>query len=498
MKLKGSRANPELGSALLIAIFALMLISVVGIALLVSTGTDSALAGNYRNSTGAYYAALAGLAEAKARLLPQNHPLPGFPVPNGGSVDVHQVVYILNPRAGEAVNPTDPSNPYYDREYATEFAWGLGGVTVQTTASMSSVAGLPAQFYKWVRVNPVTEAALHLDVDGQGANDQSTPLFSTGMGLNRTSTGAEAFEITAFAVMPDKSAKILQYVAVSGASAASPNLSSAAAGPLGYPAGLTLLGSSVQYTGPGNGNFYIRGQDQCGTNTLTPAIGFANSGDAVGSSLTNIQAGATPSSNYQGAPAQAPGPPPVPSNQSIADVTNWIQPSWLTPSGLDAVVQDITRSADVVINGNASGSTISSQAASMSASNPMIIVVNGDLNLNAWHNSGYGLLLVTGTLYYDPDATWEGLVLVIGQGDFVSTKHGTGGIDGAVLVAKTRDSAGNLLPSLGAASFSQTGGGANSGRGINYSSCWISGQPGSPGALGLLPYKVLSFREITQ
>jgi len=122
-------------------------------------------------------------------------------------------------------------------------------------------------------------------------------------------------------------------------------------------------------------------------------------------------------------------------------------------------------------------------------------VVNGDLDLSAWPNTGYGLLLVTGTLNYDPDATWEGLVLVIGQGNFVSTKHGTGGIDGAVVVAKTRDASGNLLPSLGAASFSQTGSGANSGRGINYNSCWIGGPYG---AQGPLTYKVLSFREITQ
>ena len=49
----------ERGAALLIAIFALLLISVVGIALIVSSGTDSALARNYRTSANAYYAALA-------------------------------------------------------------------------------------------------------------------------------------------------------------------------------------------------------------------------------------------------------------------------------------------------------------------------------------------------------------------------------------------------------------------------------------------------------
>ncbi len=45
----------------------------------------------------------------------------------------------------------------------------------------------------------------------------------------------------------------------------------------------------------------------------------------------------------------------------------------------------------------------------MSLSNPMTVVVNGDLDLSGWHNAGFGLLLVTGTLHYDPDASWNGL-----------------------------------------------------------------------------------------
>ena len=95
----------EAGAALLIAIFALLLISVVGIALLVSTSADTALAGNYRTSTGAYYGALAGLEEARGRLLWKN---PNYI--NAGGVYANllntsgvptwgltQVLYIINP-----------------------------------------------------------------------------------------------------------------------------------------------------------------------------------------------------------------------------------------------------------------------------------------------------------------------------------------------------------------------------------------------------------------
>src|SRR5947207_4805550 len=61
------RRRTEEGIALLISIFVLLLISVVAISLIVSSGTESALAGNYRSSTGVYYAALSGLEEARDR-----------------------------------------------------------------------------------------------------------------------------------------------------------------------------------------------------------------------------------------------------------------------------------------------------------------------------------------------------------------------------------------------------------------------------------------------
>jgi hypothetical protein len=117
----------------------------------------------------------------------------------------------------------------------------------------------------------------------------------------------------------------------------------------------------------------------------------------------------------------------------------------------------------------------------------MAVVVRGDLTINGWHNTGYGLLLVTGTLTYDPDASWNGIILVIGKGVFISNQSAPGQINGAMLIANTRDSSG-LLTTLGPASFSQTGGGS----GIHYSSKWIAA------AQSAAPYQVLSFREISQ
>jgi len=536
------RKPREAGAALLIAIFALLLISVVGIALLVSTSADTALAGNYRTSTGAYYGALAGLEEARGRLLWKNpdylnaggvyaNLLSTSGVPTWG---LTQVLYIINPGPGESVDPTsaNPAN-YPDTEYGQEFpGWGLSGASVNQIPSVSPVAsaGLPGPSYKWVRINPATEQSLNMDVNGDGAIDSVAVLFydpanansvykpTPGLVLSSppvpatppTPTAVEALEITALAVLPNGSQKILQYVVaplIISAQASSNSL-----GPLNasFPAALTLAGTGVSYTGPQTTTFTINGQDQCNTNNLHYSIGYTYNPDG-----TQIAAGASGpppgyANNYQGYPSVA-GPPPT-TTKGLTTIVNvnpssanaLIAPGWLTPASLDSIAQDITKSADVVIDGVSSGPAHASNLPAMAPNTPMTVVVNGDLDLTGWHGVGYGLLLVTGTLTYDPDATWEGLVLLIGQGVFVSTASGVNGFDGAVFMAKTRDGSGNLLSSLGAASYSQTGSSGNFGRGINYNSCWISGNAGNPIVQGIrgplingpLSYKVLSFREI--
>jgi hypothetical protein len=529
-QIRTGQLAPQSGAALLIAIFALLLISVVAIALVVSQGTDSALAGNYRTSTAGYYAAMAGLEEARGRLLWKNPncfvaritapncPNPTF-IPMTGfypSLALTDVRYILNPANGETVDPTSTTpSSYPDKEYQQEFGWSLGGTNVVTIPSVWSASGSNGPSYKWVRINPVTEQSLRLDVNNDGTYDTVTALQYDPANVDVSNnprpglvfplparpTAVQALEITSLSVMPNGSQRMLQYVVAPYALSTQASNSPAAPPPnsptyTNFPAALTLDGNGVGYTGPGSANFYVNGQDPCSTtNNLVYSIAYTNLGDGP-----RISGAATPSLNYLGAPGGSGGPPPPPSNPGVGNINQvptyapLLRPSWLTPSGLDSVVQDITKAADVVLTGPVTATT-SLTALGMTPNNPMTIVVNGDLDFNAWHQTGYGVLLVTGNLKYDPDATWEGLVLVIGQGNFISTRGGSGGIDGAVFIAKTRDASGNLLSSLGAASFSQTSSG--SAKGINYNSCWLNGTPAAPGALTYpLTYKVLSFREI--
>jgi hypothetical protein len=104
--------------------------------------------------------------------------------------------------------------------------------------------------------------------------------------------------------------------------------------------------------------------------------------------------------------------------------------------------------------------------------------------------TGYGNLVVTGTLTISGNYSWNGLVLVIGSGASVLNGGGNGQINGSVFVANTSGG------TLNAANTDWSGGGGN---GIQYNHCWaddmLSKIPYNPvmSAKGL---QVLSLRNL--
>jgi hypothetical protein len=215
-----------------------------------------------------------------------------------------------------------------------------------------------------------------------------------------------------------------------------------------------------------------------------PAIGVPDDADVgnVQSGIPGSQAG-----NYT-------GPGASPDVEHVTPATNL-----RTVQSLDQIAQSIIQNADAVIPGLATDANLPS---AMSSTNPMTIAIQGDPTQPHQGDfylgssvTGYGLLLVTGNLTYDPGANWNGIVLVIGQGTVkATTDSGSAGtFNGAMLVAQTRDSSGNLLPgpNPGPASFNDTLTG-HVGAGITYNCGWIQA------AEAPLTYKVLSFHEIPQ
>jgi hypothetical protein len=482
------KRRSEAGIALLIAIFVLLLIGVVAIALIVSSGTESALAGNYRSSTNVYYAAVAGLEEARARLRPNSPNYfsttdPGFLPLAGTALGVCSPVYVLNPIGVEVVAPWDPGNPYYDAEFSKEFPIDCGGgpppsssPTALSIWNRNPLNGLPfsGPLYKWVRINGVTEQSLNLDTGPLYDGIDAKLVYYDGANLNDTSTGNQVLEITALAVLPNGSQKLLQYLA------APQPLS------LNFNAALTLDGDNVQFTVPNSTNFWVMGDDQGSVGSCNPgsgvvaSVGYTNISDSSYSNIVNAIQSTPPSqnrlSNYTNGVAPTPNVVPITLAGNLQTV-----------AGLNTLVQMITQSADAVINGPVTQSDSNDVMPSgMTATSPKTVVVNGDFTINAWHGQGYGLLLVTGQLTFDPDATWNGIVLVIGAGKLYSHQSGFGQLNGAVFLARTVDPSGNLV----APYFDFTS--SSGSNGIRYSSCWIQNSLPTSG------YRILSFHEIAQ
>ena len=493
--------HSERGVVFVIVLICLLLLFTLAVLMILNSGIESFLNGNYRDSARVFYAAHAGLEEARGRLWPRNPNALGTFISNplGTTMAVGQVRYIINPLSGETVDPTDlsASNAFADNEYQNEFGVPVTSATVQTTASVSPVAGLDGPMYKWVRINPVTEQSLKIDVDGDASIDSTTPIFYDGAKLNLNSSGIQAFEITSRAVLLDGSKRTLQYVV-----AAYPlNLS--------FPSALTVVWQQYQFNPSNAANFHLDGQDVgnsgCPNHGPVYAIGGTRHSTSEELIDNSINALVPPSlkNNYVGANGDGgwgdgSGPAPAYGSDSVGDVRAsnppypfMIQPRFKTVNGLDGpggVVDTITQNADYVVQGPATSlpdyGTVSS---------PVIVVVQGGSGFTGTLTltgsvSGYGLLVVNGRMYVSGDFSWKGIIMVIGIGEMYVTSYGSGRIDGEVFLASTRDDTNTLLsPDLGTYGFDMSSGGNN---GIYYNSCWINA------AQSITRPKVLSFREI--
>jgi len=493
---KTRRKSEESGIALLLSIFVLLLVCVVGIAMLSASGTESSLTGNYRSATAVYYAALSGLEEGRGRLLPRNPDYLGTTV-LPPTLPLGHVIYIKNPLPGDppsTIDPTNLGNPatFPDTEYATEFPGYSPPSNVQIVSSaptITSPANSPNPLYKWVRINALTENALQINVNcsggggcGSGGFNTNALIYYDGTNLTRTVTQYQALEVTALGALPDGSRKLLQYVV------ATTKLQ------IPIAAALTLAGPGtpgyvLSFNPPPSAtSYYINGNDQSGGGGLAcaplpalPGVGVYNASDytSIDGTLSTPPPRAGHYTGAGGATPNVSSSPYVHPSNSTVDMTD--------PFSLTNFVQTIQGSADAVVAGPATGSDM---PGAMSFSNPMTVVVNGDLSLSGF--TGYGLLVVTGTLTYTGDSGWKGIVLVIGQGAMHEVGSADGGeFDGAVFVANTNGGGGGGGGgggiSLGDAIYTVQNPG---GKGIYYDSCWIA-QARRP-----VSYKVLSFHEI--
>src|SRR5438552_6153577 len=106
----------ERGIALLLVLFTMLLLSVIGLGMMYSTNMESSINSNYRDKQTAFYAALAGLQEARDRIQPATHNIVApTQLPSTMAANVIYIVSNLT-----TVKPWLTSNRYLDSELCQE------------------------------------------------------------------------------------------------------------------------------------------------------------------------------------------------------------------------------------------------------------------------------------------------------------------------------------------------------------------------------------------
>jgi hypothetical protein len=285
------------------------------------------------------------------------------------------------------------------------------------------------------------------------------------------------YVITALAVMPSGARRILQYETTQDQINVTLPGALTVDGPIGSGASDDICNSGATCNSGGD---YITGNEPsgCGSTVSKPAIATA---DATSTSnlTTDINAN---KANIVGA-----GGSPSVVNES-SSLTNLS-----TVSELEAFVSQMKTLAGTNVGPDCTKLNLGT------AASPTITVVTNDpsvsgassCNLNSG-TTGYGILVVTGTLQYVNVNSYQGIVYVIGTGQFISSSSKDTTLTGALFIAQDRNpTTGALLTSLGSPTFNFHHGSASStDPSIQFSQCVVNS------VTALSDYKMIAQREL--
>lgn len=500
----------EAGMALILVMLLLLMVSAIGLGMVYMANTETTINGNYRDTQLAFFAMRGGLEEARDRMR-SSSPWPINPpgtMPGTGN----SILYIVNPAGtADVVDPANSGNAYFDDEFCHEAFAGDGltspGTNVPCPANQGPPSGSVAAYvtsispntntvsalnYKWARLtlkqngtfangNPAayvdSSQPAGAQVCYQTLSGQQVPLTLVPGGPFASCAAAKlvgvdaspVYVLTTLAVTSRGSRRVGQYE-VAALTASVPPLALGMDGP-----------AAVFNPTPSSTNYFINGTDsgQAGytstggsgtctpTNATVPAI---TTGDTTG--VTNIDNNLlgppNRSVNYTGCTSTSPCTPGSPAVVNGAATT--FSGSWSSPAQLDDMVSALANVADTTYTCGI-GSPCTPTGSVGTNANPQITYVNGDFNYG--NSSGAGILIVTGTLLFNGNATFNGLILVIGQGTITESGGGNGGFNGSVFMAKSHSSTAPYaeLTTLGTPVIQWNGGGTSF---IQYNSCWAS------------------------
>ncbi len=447
------RLDSESGIALLLALLIIVSLTAFFLGLVLFTQSGSRLSGTMAAQSQAYYAALAGLEEARGRL----NPLAADTIATQLQTppQINQVFYLVNSSPQDPVNPTNASSPYYDYEYAQEFPGGFAAAQVLTSVA-SDQPGAGTSYvipYKWVRISWKTEYSSQTDVNQDGILNSTTPINWNGTNQDLATnmpSGIPVYKLTALAVEPNLVRKTLQEEVV-GMPPLIP------AGGVGTAGSATLTGlSASSYSTP---NLTLTGKDNCGVQNLP---GIAAASTITTSGLSNISGSPSP---------------------TVQNLTPF-------PQTATSIMQSLLPSAAPILYADPTHMTLASGGASLvgtnvalgqlpgpsSAGQPVVVYADRSLAISGSASTGYGILLVNGNLSITGGFDYWGVI--VSTGTVTLTLNSTGSIQ----ILGSLISSGNLsIDSSASPSTSLS---------LTYSSCVVAD------AFQSLPLGVRSFKQL--
>jgi Tfp pilus assembly protein PilV len=494
---KNNGHQHERGMALILALLALLLISAVGLGMIYMSTTETSINTNYKDTQLAFFAMRGGLEEMRDRMRTNSVSPVAIPAAMPGAAN--SILYIVNPSGvADVVDPKTFGNTYFDDEFCHESFVGstvayvapgtpCPGAGAPPAGSVSPYVASASPFtntasslkYKWARItlkqngtfpNALVDSSQPAasQVCWNSANAQE--IVSTALGYPDCNTAQNAgfmvaplYLVTSLAITPQASRRVGQY-------------ESAALNITPPPAGLALDGPAPIFNTPHSANGSINGNN--GSNSVSGTVPPVVPGCVPNPAVSVPAIGADSAADTASIPPQifrpgnftGSGPAPSVVDQgSDAGGTNQLT-NWSTPTQLNTMASEIGDGADQTFNcgiGGVGGAGCSGSYGTAAA--PQITYINGDVTLGG----GAGVLVVTGTLTISGGMQWDGLILVIGQGNVVINGGGAGEIFGQMLVAKTNSSVSPFpqLAGLASPTFTWNGGGKAS---ITYNSCWAN------------------------
>jgi len=448
------RIDSESGIALLLALLVILSLTAFSLSLVLFTQSESRLSNTIAAQSQAYYAAVAGLEEARGRLNPSALGAIGtLALPQ----QINQVLYLVNSTSQDPVNPTNASSPYYDYEYAQEFSGGFAAAQVlPSVASDQPGAGTSYVIpYKWVRITLKTEYASQTDVNQDGILNSTTPINWDGTHQDlapNPPNGIPVYMLTALAVEPNLIRKMVQAEVVG-----TPPL--VPAGGVGTAGSATLTGlSATSYTSP---NLTLSGKDNCGVQNV-PGI-------AAGSTITTSGL-----SNIFGSPS-----PVVQNLLPFPQTTVSIIIQSLLPQAVPILYADPTHVTLASGGGSLVGTNVvlGQLPGYSSPGQPAVVYADRSLAISGSASTGYGLLLVNGNLSITGGFDYRGVI--VSNGTVTLTLNSTG----SIRIRGSLTGSGNLSIDSSASPLTHLR--------ITYDSCAVADSFQS------LPLDVRSFKELS-